>query len=134
MSKFDIPSLRAAWWTLRALRVARQIGSLTGSGNHPLPSPPAVSAHATHAVLGVLHRRRATCLVRALVRQRWDASQGKPRDLIIGVIPPSRGFRAHAWLDGDPPCHHDGFTELLRRGASSGGGIPDGRFTSHPWA
>ncbi|CAN5649373.1 hypothetical protein BH20ACT23_BH20ACT23_14520 [soil metagenome] len=59
--------------------------------------------------------RTATCLERATVLQAWYAAQGQRRDLIIGVTAPQTGFRAHAWLDGDPPCHTEGFHELLRR-------------------
>ena len=57
----------------------------------------------------------ATCLERATVLQAWDAAHDRPRELIIGVTSPRKGFRAHAWLEGDPPCHEEGFTELLRR-------------------
>lgn len=66
----------------------------------------------------VLRRRSDTCLVRATVRQAWHAAHGVHRDLVIGVTAPGRGFQAHAWLDGDPPCHSEGFHELLRRPAS----------------
>jgi len=55
--------------------------------------------------------------MRALVLQTWHAAQGQPRDLVIGVTPPGEDFKAHAWLDGDPPCEHEGFIELLRRPA-----------------
>jgi len=67
--------------------------------------------------MAVFVRRPYTCLVRAAVRQAWDAAHGRRRDLIIGVRSPGADFQAHAWLDGDPPCHEDGFTELLRRPA-----------------
>jgi len=51
--------------------------------------------------------------VRASVLQAWDAAHGHPRDLIIGVTAPAAGFRAHAWLDGEPAGEE--FEELLRR-------------------
>jgi hypothetical protein len=35
------------------------------------------------------------------VLQAWDAAHGRSRDLVIGITGPD-GFRAHAWLDGDP--------------------------------
>jgi hypothetical protein len=62
---------------------------------------------------------RANCLVRATVRQAWYAAHGDLRDVVIGVTAPSGGFAAHAWLDGDAPCHSDGFHELLRRPAGA---------------
>ena len=113
----DLPTLRASWWTLRAARRARR--ALPESGAEPveLPPVPALPPHARRGVEGVLRRTRATCLVAATVRQAWHAAQGEPRDLVIGVTPPGGGFRAHAWLEGDHPCHSAGFEELLRRPA-----------------
>jgi hypothetical protein len=65
----------------------------------------------------VLRRGGYTCLVRAAVRQAWDAAHGRPRDLIIGVNSPADDFQAHAWLDGDPAEGFREFHELLRRSA-----------------
>ena len=62
--------------------------------------------------MAVLRLRRETCLTRSVVLQVWDAAQGLPRDLVIGVTAPGDGFRAHAWLDGEPAY---GFSELSRR-------------------
>jgi hypothetical protein len=69
-------------------------------------------------VRGVLRGARATCLERALLLQAWYLAQGEKRDLVIGVTAPSQGFAAHAWLDGDAPCHGDRFHELTRRPAA----------------
>jgi hypothetical protein len=66
-------------------------------------------------VLGVLRRLGATCLERAVVLQRWHAGRHTRRILVIGVTPPSSGFRAHAWLDGDNDAAHDAMVEILRR-------------------
>ena len=52
-----------------------------------------------------------------MISQAWLEAHGESRDIIIGVTRPSSGFRAHAWLDGDPPCHDEGFVELTRRPA-----------------
>jgi hypothetical protein len=49
------------------------------------------------------------------VLQEWFAAQGSLRDIVIGVTAPNSDFQAHAWLEGDPPCHSEGFKELLRR-------------------
>ena len=64
--------------------------------------------------MGVLGRTRATCLVRSLVLQQWLADHDEPVDLIIGVTPPSQGFRAHAWLDRPNEEGTEGYTELHR--------------------
>jgi Transglutaminase-like superfamily len=50
---------------------------------------------------GALWRMRESCLVNAIVVQAWDSAHGRSRDLVVGVTGPD-GFRAHAWLDGDP--------------------------------
>lgn len=50
---------------------------------------------------GGLRRRRESCLVNAIVLQAWEAAHGRTRDLVIGTTGPN-GFRAHAWLEGDP--------------------------------
>jgi hypothetical protein len=49
----------------------------------------------------VLRRLEPSCLGRALVLQRWLASQGALREVVIGVTAPGADFRAHAWLDGE---------------------------------
>lgn len=108
-------SLRAGWWTVRAMRRARDNLGRPGFGADHIPPPPQVGAEAGHAVRSLLRRRPQTCLVQALVLQRWHAAHGDRRDLVIGVTAPSRGFRAHAWIEGDPACHNVGFVELLRR-------------------
>jgi hypothetical protein len=110
----DVASLRAAWWTLRAIhRASRELrdGKLDSVA---IPRPPRLPASAERGVNGILRRSEATCLVRALVRQSWFAAQGIPRDIVVGVTPPSAGFEAHAWLEGDRECHSRAFQELLR--------------------
>ena len=97
----DLPTLRAAWWTLHALRVARR--TLRRDGVHAvvLPAPPPLPAESELGVRAALTRLGATCLEQSLVRQSWLAAHGKPRDVVIGVTGPRQGFKAHAWLDGD---------------------------------
>lgn len=93
-----IADLRAALWTVRALRAARR--TLRAGHVQALPTaPPPLPAHAIRGVEAVLRRRPATCLEAALVRQRWLASHGVLCDVVIGVTSPREGFRAHAWLD-----------------------------------
>jgi len=114
----DFPTLRAAWWTVRSIRRARRKLERSGlDAQLDLPGPPRLPDEAGRGVRGVLRRSNATCLVQAVVSQSWETSQGRRRDLIIGVTSPHRGFEAHAWLDGDPPPPGESFRELLRRPA-----------------
>jgi hypothetical protein len=62
----------------------------------------------------LLRLRPHTCLEGALVRQRWLASHGCHRDIVIGVGAPSNGFIAHAWLDGEDDAAAAQFLELTR--------------------
>jgi Transglutaminase-like superfamily len=115
--RLTVPNLRAVLWTLRALRIARKELRCGDWESIELPRLPRLPAGAERAVEAVLRRSGATCLSRAIVRQAWFAAHGSPRDLVVGVTAPSRGFEAHAWLEGDPPCHTERYQELLRRPA-----------------
>lgn len=64
--------------------------------------PPVSDPRATRWVRALVNRMPVTCLARSLVLQRWFLALGQPRNVMVAVTPPSRGFRAHAWLDGDP--------------------------------
>jgi len=71
---------------------------------------------------GALWRMRESCLVNAIVVQAWDSAHGRRRDLVVGVTGPD-GFRAHAWLDGDPvPPPDDAGVDVsvLNMGAGEG--------------
>lgn len=111
-----IAELRAAWWASRAIRRAKTI-PVGWSAAANLPDAPCLPSTARRGVNAALRLARSSCLVRATVLQAWWLSQGEARDLIIGVTAPSKGFAAHAWLEGDPPCHSEGFAELLRQPA-----------------
>lgn len=115
MNRYDPRALRAALWTWRAARRLRRDLMTTRLDNVGVLPAPALPDAAGRGVNAVLHRGDYTCLVRALVVQAWSEAHGCNRDLIIGVTRPSQGFKAHAWLDGDPPCHDEGFEELIRR-------------------
>jgi hypothetical protein len=107
-------TLRAAWWAWRALRIARR-ELAGGEVRHvALPEPPHVGVTAMRGVEAALRREPNTCLERALVRQRWLAAHGHPREIIVGVTAPSAGFRAHAWLDGENDPGAPQFRELTR--------------------
>jgi Transglutaminase-like superfamily len=62
----------------------------------------------------VLRRRPHTCLERALVLQRWEATQGRAVEVIIGVRGSSAEFAAHAWLEGESDNDDGSFRELMR--------------------
>jgi hypothetical protein len=81
-----------------------------------LPKVPDLPRGAGAGVNRMLRWTRRTCLERALVRQRWLAAHGTPRDLLIGVRG-GRPFVAHAWLDGDPASTWEGYQELSRHPA-----------------
>lgn len=113
--KLDPSALAAAGWALVALAsVRRQLGDRQ-LGRLSVPKPPPLPPSARRGVVSALRRRGATCLMRSVVLQQWDASHGHRRDLVIGVTAPSEGFRAHAWLEGEVPCHDEGYRELLRQ-------------------
>lgn len=99
-------NLRAAWWALGALRRARR-GTRHGGIERPpeLRPPPPLPAAAVRGVLAVLRRRRASCLERSIVLQRWFAAHDRPLELVIGVNPGAGEFAAHAWLEGESPPH-----------------------------
>ena len=115
--RIDLPSLRAAAWTVRALTSARRQLRRRDIRDLRVPPPPPVGPAAARGVGAILRRNPGTCLTRASVRQAWHAAQGHPRDIVIGVKREDGDFRAHAWLDGDPEDTSDEFQELTRQAA-----------------
>lgn len=116
LPKWHPYNVLAAAWAWRAIRTAQRGYAARKLHEVAVPSPPGVLPDdAVRGVHAMLVRTSQRCLVRATVLQAWEAGQGRDRALIIGVTKPSDDFRAHAWLDGDPPCHSDGYEELLRR-------------------
>lgn len=111
--KLDPPVLRAAWWTLRALKVTRHRLRRGDVEDVRVPAPPRVPPGAVRGVFAVLRRSKHTCLERSLLLQRWHSAQGFPRDVVVGVTAPHSGFSAHAWLEGDDEDVSE-FSELLR--------------------
>ena len=93
------------WWLVHR-RLAR---GPWGNGALPAAAPPPHSERAARLVLACC---RSTCLETALVRQARAAAVGAAADVIVGVTAPARGFRAHAWVDGDRV--DPAFTELCR--------------------
>jgi transglutaminase superfamily protein len=108
-------TLRAAWWTARSLRRARRDLQRRPYTEVRISAPPPLPAQAARGVTAVLRRTSPTCLERALVLQRWLASHGSARDVVIGVTSSADGFAAHAWLDGEE--HGGEYAELTRLSA-----------------
>lgn len=106
---------RTAMWTARALGATRR--SVACGVIAPLDIRPAPEGRADAEVVMnlVLRASRATCLSRSIVRQQWFADRDDRRDLLVGVTG-AQGFRAHAWLEGDPDPHAHSYRVILRRG------------------
>lgn len=119
-----LPSARAIWWAQRA--ASRTKADLAASTLDELVvlQPPALPTGCRRWVATTLRVRRDSCLVRSAVLQTWDASHGRPRDLVIGVTAPAAGFKAHAWLDGEPASVSAGYVELTRRPPPTTAGRP----------
>lgn len=109
----DLPELRAAWWALSALGKTRRRLRRDGIDDFRLEPPPRLPRSAARGVRVAMRLRRATCLERSLVMQRWLGSHGPGPDVVIGVGRRDDIFRAHAWLDGEPDGERD-FQELTR--------------------
>src|SRR5687768_3528235 len=107
------PELRAALWTVRGLRSVRHQLRHQRVDQVRLRLPSRLPANASRGVYAVLRRQRHSCLERALVLQRWYASQGQHREVVIGVTGP-HDFLAHAWLEGETTCHDSPFAEIMR--------------------
>lgn len=108
-----VPPIAASQaWAVRAVLSARA-QLRRGASELALPPPPRADPHDTRWVRLVVRAAPVTCLARATVLQRWYLALGQRRDVVVAVTPPAAGFKAHAWLDGDP--HPSGFVELTRK-------------------
>jgi hypothetical protein len=107
----DVPTLRAALWTFRALRKTKRDLKRHGYPNVELTDPPKLPRHAWRGVNAVMRREPHTCLERAIVLQRWFNAHGIQRAIVIGVTG-AADFRAHAWLEGERTSPE--FVELTR--------------------
>jgi Transglutaminase-like superfamily len=117
-------NLRAALWALGTARRTRRLLAVEGlEAALAPPAPPPLPPEAERGVRAALSRRGESCLVRAIVLQSWEASHGRGRDLIVGVTDPA-GFKAHAWLEGDP-LHTDAGLDPSRFGLGQAGEAAD---------
>ncbi len=106
---------RALLWTQRVFGEVRRELRAHGT-NASVPAPPAgLSLWSGHQVSRYLRWRRATCLERSLILQRWLAAHGKLVPVVIGVGTTDDVFAAHAWLPGfDPETEYVGYREISR--------------------
>lgn len=108
-------TLRAAAWTLLAVRRARRSLRADGLQAARIEPPRALPWAARRGVLGVLRRLDPTCLERAVVLQSWLASQSRRYDIVVGVRAEGGEVKAHAWLDFEvAPPDAQGYRELYR--------------------
>lgn len=109
-----LPTLRAAGWALRALRRLRR--ELPSAGlTARVTAPPTGGAASVRGVELALRARRATCLERSLVVQRWLLGQGREHDVVVGVAGGADALDAHAWIDRyDPAAQGSGYEVLTR--------------------
>jgi len=108
------PMLRAAWWGAFALRRLR--GEIREQGLEVrVIDPPDLAPEGLHGVEAVLRLRRATCLERSLVVQRWLMAHGASHEVLIGVDGGAERVEAHAWLDRyDSAAQGEGLCVLAR--------------------
>lgn len=114
MQRRLLNEIRAGVWAAKAVRSARrQLKTGAEINQVRLEAVPKLSSEAEGGVRQITRRLDATCLERAVVLQRWHAAHGRKKALVVGVTPPSSGFRAHAWLEGEDQSER-GFVEFLR--------------------
>ena len=106
-----IGTLYGAWWAWSASRSARRQLRTHAVSDVRIRPPARGLAVGDRGFTAVLTRLEPSCLERALVLQAWLRAHGIARSVVIGVTAPERGFRAHAWLEGEDIA---GFTEITR--------------------
>jgi hypothetical protein len=89
--------LAVLWTELALRRVQRELRDRHITAR--VPPAALVSPLATVAASGWLRARRASCLERSLIMQRWLFAAGEPHDVLIGVASSRSPISAHAWLD-----------------------------------
>lgn len=108
-----MPTLRAAGWSMVALRRLRKEIPSEGLEVRVL-APPAVSPEGIRGVEAALRMRKATCLERSLIVQRWLMAYGNPHEVLVGVSGGSK-MEAHAWIHRyDPESEGEDFSLLTR--------------------
>ena len=91
--------LSVLWTELSLRRVRRELADRRVTAR--VPPSILVSPLSTRAAAGWLRARRASCLERSLIMQRWLFAGGEPHDVLIGVASSTSPISAHAWLDNE---------------------------------
>ena len=109
-----LPTVRGAGWaTLALYRLRREI-PCDGLDVRVL-APRAASPQGVRGVEAALRLRRATCLERSLIVQRWLMASGSSHDVLVGVSGGAGSMEAHAWIDRyDSEDEGEGFRVLTR--------------------
>lgn len=92
--------IAGARWAIEQHRLVHGRLKEDGLGAEVQP-PPTVLRGSLRGARMALWVRRATCLERSMILQRWWATRGVGLDVVIGVRNPNRhrGPMAHAWVD-----------------------------------
>ncbi len=109
----DPRALRAAAWTVRAVRSTRRQLIRRSLYEVRVPDPPVLPRRAERGVHAVLRRLDPSCLERSLVLQRWLTAHGERHTVVVGVSAP-HDFKAHAWLDGERLPPGSSYHEIAR--------------------
>lgn len=115
-------ALRGARWAARSVSTIRDEVRGDGLGVTVAP-PPTTSRGSLRGARIALRVRRASCLERSLVVQRWWASRGIALEVIVGVRHPDAigsGPLAHAWVDRWDDDWSPTFAEIRRIPAPAG--------------
>jgi hypothetical protein len=111
-----LATVRGACWAMLALhRLRREIPS-EGLDVRVL-APRSTSSAGVRGVEAALRSRRATCLERSLIVQRWLMADGSPHDVLVGVNGGGGSMEAHAWIDlydSEDEGEGEGFRVLTR--------------------
>lgn len=89
-----------ARWAIEQHRLVKGYLKQDGLGAQVQP-PPTVRRGSLRGARAALWLRRASCLERSMILQRWWATRGVGLEVVIGVRNPNRhrGPMAHAWVD-----------------------------------
>lgn len=105
---------RSFAWSCAAVGTVRAVLRRDGGVRAPVPPPPMVPPRAVRGVRWGLALRRATCLERSLVMQRWLVAHGIERDVLIGVAKDGGRTLAHAWIAGQEALNDREYVEMTR--------------------
>lgn len=105
---------RSFLWALRSTGRARRRLRRDGGVTASIRRPPKLPETAIRGVRWGLRLRRASCLERSLVLQRWFFAHGQERTVVIGVARDGSTTLAHAWLAGEEHLNDRAYIEMTR--------------------